>query len=117
MELYIFALLGIITHFLMLLKQATKKNNFVFYYFLNMNAVQFALSCIISFVLVYQYYSAPEQATEALNKLFGSWSWLIQLGAFGIGLMSGDILYRIEKTFGDVIENIASKIKSIFKRK
>lgn len=109
MELYIIALVGIITHYLLLLKQVTKKSNFVLHYFIMSNLIQFALSVIISGVLIYQYYSAPERATLALEKMLGDWAWCIQMIAFAIGFMSGDLLYRFEKAFGSLIDKIFPK--------
>jgi membrane protease YdiL (CAAX protease family) len=109
MELYVLALAGIAVHFLLLLKQAMKKNNFVWQYFISSNLIQFGLSVIISGVLVYQYYSAPDKATETLVRVLGQWAWCIQFIAFAIGFMAGDILYRFEKSFSSTLDKVFPK--------
>ena len=115
MALYLFALLGILTHFGLLLDRATKKNDFVWQYFIRLNIASFVLSFIISFVLVFQYNIAVDSASEALESVFDKYAWAVQTISFFVGYNAGDIFFRLNKSFGAAIDRVFNWIKGIIK--
>ena len=99
MTLYIFAFIGIIAHFGMLLDSARRKPDFTFELFLLNNLATFIMSFVVSGIIVYQYYTATESFNTIIRTFLGDYSAFIAVIMFLIGYNAGDIWHRINKLF------------------
>lgn len=106
MELYIFALIGVILHYGMLFDSARRKPDFDIVIFLYNNLAMFILSAIVSSVIVYQYNAATDAANAIVQDFLGKYYIFIQTIMLLVGYNAGDIWYRMTKLFrGKVVKD------------
>lgn len=106
MELYIFALIGVILHHGMLFDSARRKPDFDIVVFLYNNLAMFILSAIVSSVIVYQYNAATDAANAIVQDFLGKYYIFIQTAMLLVGYNAGDIWHRVNKLFrGKVVKD------------
>lgn len=99
MALYLFAFIGIIAHYGLLLDSARRKPDFSLELFLLNNLAMFIMSFIVSGIIVYQYYLATESFNAIIRTFLGDYVGFMAVIMFLVGYNSGDIWHRINKLF------------------